>query len=81
MRALSGAFITSLNTLLGLGLAPPLVGLMNDVGAQRVGPESIRFSLALMMIFHLAAAGLLLRASSTILGDLRVRERYLGSPL
>jgi MFS family permease len=78
MRALSGAFITSLNTLLGLGLAPPLVGLMNDLGAQRVGPESIRYSLAFMMIFHLFAAGLLLRASSTLRRDLRARERYLG---
>jgi len=77
MRALAASGVTAMNTILGLGLAPPLVGLLNDVGAASYGHESIRYSLALMMASHLAAAGLLLRSSKTIKQNLRARERFM----
>ena len=70
-RALAAAGVTAMNTILGLGLAPPLVGLLNDLGAASYGNESIRYSLALMMASHLAASWLLLRSSKTLKQNLR----------
>jgi len=77
MRALAAAGVTAMNTILGLGIAPPLVGLLNDLGSARFGSESIRYSLALMMVTHLGAAWLLLRSSKTLASNLRSRERYM----
>ena len=76
MRALAASGVTAMNTILGLGLAPPLVGLLNDLGSGWSGAESIRYSLALMMLAHLGAAWLLLRASRTLSKALASRERY-----
>ncbi len=78
MRALAASSITATNTILGLGLAPPFVGFLNDRGAATLGDEAIRYSIALMMASHLAAAGLLLHSSRRIPEDLRARERFLG---
>jgi MFS family permease len=76
-RALAAVGITAMNTILGLGLAPPLVGLLNDFGAAAFGQESIRYSLALMMASHLGAAWLLLRSSKTLEQDLMVRDGFM----
>ncbi len=77
MRALAATCVTAMNTVLGLGLAPPLVGLLNDLGAASRGADSIRYSLAAMMASHLVAAWLLLRSSRTQREDLHARQRYL----
>ncbi len=77
MRALAAAGVTVTNTILGLGLAPPLVGWLNDLGAASYGNDSIRYSLALMMVSHLAAAWLLVRSSKTLKQNLHARERYV----
>ena len=78
MRALAASSITFTNTLLGLGLAPPLVGFLNDLGAASLGDEAIRYSIALMMGAHLFAAGLLLHISKRLREDLGAREKFLG---
>ena len=78
MRALAAAGVTVTNTILGLGLAPPLVGWLNDLGAASYGNESIRYSLVLMTVSHLAAACLLLRSSKTLEQNLRARERFMA---
>ena len=78
MRALAAAGVTVTNTILGLGLAPPLVGWLNDLGAASYGNDSIRYSLVLMMVSHLAAACLLLRSSKTLEQNLRARERFMA---
>ena len=75
-RALAASMTTAANTILGLGLAPPLVGLMNDLGAASYGSESIRYSLAGLMIVHLGAALLLWRASTTLPTDLLAQARF-----
>jgi predicted MFS family arabinose efflux permease len=79
MRALAASLITATNTILGLGLAPPLVGFLNDLGAETLGVEAIRYSIALMMTAHLAASGLFLHASTRLREDLVARERFLVS--
>ncbi|MCA9504287.1 MAG: MFS transporter [Myxococcales bacterium] len=65
-RALAATCITAGNTILGLGLAPPLVGWLNERLAPAFGDEAIRYSLALMMTSHAVAALLFLRAQATL---------------
>ena len=77
MRALAAALVTATNTVLGLGLAPPLVGYLNDAWASAYGAAAIRYSLGLVLVSHLAAAFLLWRASRTLTRDLVARDRYL----
>lgn len=76
MRSLAASAITASNTILGLGIAPPLVGLLNDLGAASQGDHSIRYSLAGLMVVHLAAALLFWRASTTLREDLRAQGRF-----
>lgn len=79
MRALSATTATAANTILGLGLAPPLVGLLNDLGAPHWGVETIRYSICLMMGLHLLAAIALMRTAAHFPESLRARDRYLAS--
>lgn len=78
MRALAASSITATNTILGLGLAPPLVGFLNDRGAASLGDEAIRYSIALMMAAHLAAAALLLYTSKRVREDRGASRRFLA---
>ena len=43
----------------GLGIAPPCIGWLNDLGAPRFGAESIRYSLLVAMSAMLVSAGFL----------------------
>ncbi|MEZ4279062.1 MAG: MFS transporter [Myxococcota bacterium] len=70
VRSLAAALVVSCNTLLGLGIAPPVVGWLNEVGAARYGVESIRHSLLVALSAHLVAAAFLWLASRTVLRDL-----------
>lgn len=74
MRALAAALVVGLNTLLGLGIAPPAVGWLNEVGAARFGVESIRYSLLAALTAHLASALFLWIASRTVERDLSARD-------
>ena len=74
VRSLAAAIVVSLNTLLGLGIAPPIVGWLNEVGAARFGVESIRHSLLVALSAHLVAALFLWIASRTVIRDLEARN-------
>lgn len=78
MRALAGASITFGNTMLGLGLAPPLVGWLTDRWTPIHGVEAIRYALAAVLVAHLAAAALLALASRTLPRDLDARRPFLA---
>ena len=80
MRALAAAALTAVNTILGLGLAPPLVGYLSDLGAASHGSDSIRYAIAALLSAHLGAAVLLLRASRTLKVDLGRPTRSTGDP-
>jgi MFS family permease len=80
MRALAGASMTLGNTLLGLGIAPPLVGWLNDRWTPLHGDEAIRYSLSAVLVTHLAAAALLALASRSLERDLAAKRRFLGTP-
>jgi predicted MFS family arabinose efflux permease len=77
MRALAAACVTICNTILGLGVAPPLVGWLNDVWASAYGAEAIRYSLALVLSVHLIAAIVLALAARTLAADLSAKDRFL----
>ena len=75
MRALAPACATIGNTVLGLGLAPPLLGWLTDIWTPSLGAEAIRYSLSVMLLVHFAAAAHLLRAGRTLREDLNAKER------
>lgn len=65
VRSLAAAVISLLLTVFGLGVAPPLVGWAADLGAPRLGVESLRYALAAAMLpFGWAAIHLLLAGRS-----------------
>ncbi len=74
VRALASAVITLMNTILGLGIGPVLVGWLNDVGAASYGDGAIRYSLAVLLVGHLWGAVHLMLAARTYRGDLAAKE-------
>jgi predicted MFS family arabinose efflux permease len=70
VRALASALITLANTVIGLGIGPVLVGWLNDVGNARFGDGAIRYSIAVMLLAHWAAAAHLVFAGRTYERDL-----------
>ncbi len=77
MRALAAALVVTFNTILGLGLAPPLIGWLNDAGAQSFGAEAIRYSLAAALTAHLASALCLWLAGRTLDRDLVAKNAFV----
>lgn len=78
MRALSAALVITSNTILGLGIGPPLVGWLNDLGAARFGAESIRYSLLVAMSMVLVSAGFLVWAGRSLERDLAAPRAGAG---
>lgn len=78
MRALAAALVVTCNTILGLGLAPPLIGWMNDAGSASFGVEAIRYSLLAALSAHLVAALLLARAGQVLERGLAARDAFRG---
>jgi MFS family permease len=50
MRSLASAINLLMLSLIGMGLGPTIVGVLNDVLAPRLGDESIRYSLAIIAV-------------------------------
>jgi predicted MFS family arabinose efflux permease len=78
MRALAAALVVTFNTILGLGLAPPLIGWLNDAGAAAFGAEAIRYSLAVALTAHLGSALCLWLAGRTLGRDLVAKEAFVA---
>lgn len=57
MRAMASAIILFVINLVGLGLGPQLIGIGNDLLEASYGDEAIRYSLAVLGLFNLWAAG------------------------
>ena len=55
MRALSSAILFFILNLIGLGLGPQVVGILNDVLEDRYGIEAVRYSLMAVNVFTLLA--------------------------
>lgn len=76
MRALAASLVVTCNTILGLGLAPPLIGWLNDAGAATRGVESIRYSLVAALTAYLASAACLWAAGRSLDRDLLARDEF-----
>jgi predicted MFS family arabinose efflux permease len=73
MRAVASAILLFVINLIGLGLGPQTVGLLNDLLAPRFGSAAIRFSLAGVVLVMSAWAALhFVLAARTLRSDLEV---------
>ncbi len=75
MRAFTSALMLFVVNLIGLGLGPQAVGLLNDGLAPRFGAEAIRYSLCLVGLTNLWAAAHFAWAARAFRADLARPER------
>lgn len=74
MRALASAVILFFMNLIGLGLGPQVVGILNDWLDPRFGDDAIRYSLLAMALANLWAVAHSLLAARTLRADLRAAQ-------
>ncbi|MCE2392380.1 MAG: MFS transporter [Proteobacteria bacterium] len=70
-RALAAALLALSNSVMGLGIAPPLVGWLTDVLAEDLGPQAIRYSISALLLVHFWSGLHLWLAGRTLRSDLR----------
>lgn len=69
-RAMATAVLLFVQTLIGLGLGPPFVGMVSDAFAALVGAAALSWALVMAAAFNIAAAGFYLRSAQTLRQDL-----------
>jgi MFS family permease len=74
MRAMAASLLVLSLTLLGQGLGPQVVGLLNDALLPRYGSEAIRYSLSLVLVTSLVGAALLALAARDYRRDVATLE-------
>jgi predicted MFS family arabinose efflux permease len=74
MRSTASAILLFVVNLIGLGLGPQAVGVLNDVLAATHGVHAIRWSLGIIVFANLAAALHFLLAARTIVVDLEAHR-------
>jgi hypothetical protein len=74
MRAVASASLLTVLNIVGLGLGPLLVGVLNDALADTYGPKAIRFSLLAMAGLGALAAPLFVLCGRTL------REELVSRP-
>ncbi len=70
MRATTSAVLLFVINIIGLGLGPVVVGVLNDVLAASYGTHAVRYSLLLLGIANVLAAAHFVAAARSIRGDL-----------
>jgi predicted MFS family arabinose efflux permease len=73
MRATAAAVLVFVINLIGLGLGPQAVGILNDLFAATRGSDAIRYSLFIIAFANVWAAGHFLTAARTVRADLSAR--------
>jgi len=71
MRAMASAILFFAVSLIGLGVGPQAVGILNDLLAARLGAQAIRYSLVVFGFVNLWSAAHYLLAARTLRADLR----------
>jgi MFS family permease len=75
MRAVASAILLFVINIIGLGLGPQVVGILNDLLAPRFGVDAVRWSLAgVAVVMSLWAALHYLLAARTLRQDLRAKD-------
>lgn len=75
MRATTMAAFLMLSNLFAVAVGPQIIGTMSDVFAPWAGTEAIRYSMLLLMLFDVAAAGLLVASTRTLARDIESAAR------
>ena len=75
MRALASAILMFFITLIGLGLGPQVVGIINDVLAPSFGSDSVRYSLTIVGVTNILAGLHFLMASKHLKKDIEAKNR------
>lgn len=75
MRAMSSAAMLLFHSLIGMGLGPLAVGLLNDTLSSQLGDEAIRYSLVIITLVSIWGAIHNLISARTIRQDLKVLTR------
>ncbi len=70
MRAMASAITLLLINLIGFGLGPWVVGMVNDALEPRFGETTVRYSLLIIGVFHVWAAAHNVLAARTLRQDL-----------
>jgi hypothetical protein len=70
LRAFTSSLMVFVINLIGLGLGPQAVGLLNDGLGPRFGAEAIRYSLCAVALANVWAAGHWVWAARTLRTDL-----------
>ena len=70
MRALASAALLTILNLVGQGLGPLFVGMLNDALAPQHGPAAIRYSLLVTAVIGACAAPLFLLCARSLRQDL-----------
>ena len=76
MRATASALMLLLFNLIGFGLGPTVVGLLNDLLEPQFGAQSIRWSLLAIACVSLWAAAHNALAARTLARDLRAKDAF-----
>jgi sugar phosphate permease len=75
MRAVASAILLFIINIVGLGMGPQVVGILNDVLEPRFGDEAVRWSLAAVAVVMSLWAGLhYVLAARTLREDLRAKD-------
>ena len=79
MRATAASVLVLSLTLLGQGLGPQVVGLLNDALAPRYGDDAVRYSLVIVLATSLVGAALLALAARDYRRDVDTMRGALGA--
>ncbi|MBJ19184.1 MAG: MFS transporter [bacterium] len=71
MRSMAAAIVIFMLSLVGAGLGPLIVGVLNDWLEPRFGAEAVRYSLLVVIVPHTLASIFNLMAARTLREDLR----------
>ena len=80
MRALAAAIVSLFLNVLGYGLGPLMVGILNDRLQPRFGNESIRYSLLILLASAIGSAIVCVSTNRTLLADYALTQSPLASP-
>jgi hypothetical protein len=75
MRALASAILLFVINLIGLGVGPQAVGVLNDLLAPAYGPAAVRYSLLIVGFMNVWASVHFLLGARTLAADLVRPER------
>jgi MFS family permease len=75
MRALASAILFFMLNMIGMGLGPQIVGILNDWLEPQFGIEAVRYSLAISATSKFLAIALFLMAARSLKEDLKAKDR------